>query len=352
MRSSEATISLLLTPNGKRLANWGLDSQDLVARLLFFKNAMHALLLRNDKVLMVNLESPADALVFSLQPDELLKAPFFLSASDGRLLLSCDDSRGVIGLWETATGKLIAHFSTGVNLHSTGALSFDTRLLAIPTENMTIQLWDLSGLPLSAPFREDRPLGKPLLDAWQRLQDDHPATAHNALCRLLDGRGAAVDLIRRQLLPLQSLSTDQFARYMQRLDSKQFSVREMAMRELQSFDELVEPLIRNTLLKSPTPEVRRRLQELLDRISSLHTKRLLSERAVAILEYIDSLEARSTLAELASGPAAAYVTQDAKRALQRSRQRCQDRQKYYPGAEKGSGTNGTSKFSIRDAGAR
>jgi hypothetical protein len=77
--------------------------------------------------------------------------------------------------------------------------------------------------------------------------------------------------------------------------------------------------LRQTAEKTPSPEVRQRLTRTL---AALDQPELLAEevraaRAVEVLERIGTPAARAVLKNLASGPAAAWLTRDARDALDR-----------------------------------
>jgi hypothetical protein len=76
--------------------------------------------------------------------------------------------------------------------------------------------------------------------------------------------------------------------------------------------------MRQALAGRPSPEVRRRLGELLQRLDPLASPELLRGlRAVQVLEQVGTPEARDLLRTLAGGVPEARLTQEAKASLQR-----------------------------------
>lgn len=88
---------------------------------------------------------------------------------------------------------------------------------------------------------------------------------------------------------------------------------------MQKLGDLAESALRQTLAKKPTLEVRRRVQELLERLRGPVTRPdlLQSLRAVAVLEAIDTPGTRRLLENLAKGAPEARLTREAKTSLQR-----------------------------------
>ena len=103
------------------------------------------------------------------------------------------------------------------------------------------------------------------------------------------------------------------------LDSEEFAVRQKASKELEKLGPEVEPIFREVLAGSPSPEVRKRLEALLARSPlPLHSGEALRQlRVVAVLERIDNKESRVLLQKLATGAPGARLTREAQAALQR-----------------------------------
>jgi hypothetical protein len=110
------------------------------------------------------------------------------------------------------------------------------------------------------------------------------------------------------------------------LDADEFRQRESAYEELEKLKEAAEPALREALEAKPSPEVRRRLAELLEKTSG---EWLRTRRAVEALELSGSPEARQVLEALARGAAGARLTREATAALRR---RTDDRPTTAPGA--------------------
>ncbi len=103
------------------------------------------------------------------------------------------------------------------------------------------------------------------------------------------------------------------------LDSEQFTVREKAMEQLRQLDERAEPTLREALKDKLTLETRKRIEELLEgvRASAASPQRLRDLRAIEVLEYLGTADARQVLQTLADGAAHSRLTREAKASLDR-----------------------------------
>src|SRR5207237_10220780 len=95
----------------------------------------------------------------------------------------------------------------------------------------------------------------------------------------------------------------QIRRLLAQLDDELFTTRERATRELAAFGDAAEPLLREYLATTTSPEASQRLEVLLEsiRAGTFDADPLRALRAVEILERIGSAEARAALQALATG---------------------------------------------------
>src|SRR5262249_43513329 len=100
------------------------------------------------------------------------------------------------------------------------------------------------------------------------------------------------------------------------LDSDDFTVREKAVEELEKLGEAGELALRKALNERPSIEVRRRIEQLLEKLR-LPPARLQALRSLEVLERIDTPEARQLLAKLADGAPDAWLTKETKAISQR-----------------------------------
>src|SRR5262249_17398829 len=133
------------------------------------------------------------------------------------------------------------------------------------------------------------------------------------------GAEHVVPFFREQLRPVGAVSEERVTRLIADLQEKQFAVRSRAFKELDQLDHLAEPALRRALAGRPSLEARRRMELLLEEWQepTRSPDRLRVLRALLVLEYIGSADARQLLRELAAGVLEAWLTQQARASLER-----------------------------------
>jgi hypothetical protein len=116
------------------------------------------------------------------------------------------------------------------------------------------------------------------------------------------------------LRPVRPVDAGEVARLVRDLDSDRFKTREQAMAQLERLEEGAETALRRLLAGQPSLEVRRRAEQLLEKLGS---RRLRRDRALAVLERIATPAARECLQALAEGMPEAHLTQEARVSLER-----------------------------------
>jgi hypothetical protein len=87
---------------------------------------------------------------------------------------------------------------------------------------------------------------------------------------------------------------------------------------LKNLGEMSEPELRKTLSRTPSQEIRRRIEALLATPGLIRSPEILRGMwAIQVLERIGSVEAKQILEALAIGESAARMTQEAKGTLKR-----------------------------------
>jgi hypothetical protein len=199
----------------------------------------------------------------------------------------------------------------------------DGRRLLSGSDDAFALLWDTTPAGASKPRKE--PLTAVAADElWAALAGDDAHAAFAAMADLAAEPDRAVALVRRELKPVPAAPTDdQLERTFADLDSEDFATREKASRRLAEFGELAVPGVRKRLAKAESAEVRRRVQEFLDRFDMPMPSpdRLRQQRAVELLEGTATPAARDVLSELAKGSAEAPLSREAAAALERLRRR-------------------------------
>lgn len=237
---------------------------------------------------------------------------------------------GSVVIGTTMAGELrLSSLTTGQTLKTVAghrgsirslALSADGKRLVTGGEDAAAVVWDLTRLlPRGA---GDRGLNAPELGGlWAALAGTDAEQAYRAVNSLTGAPAEAVPFLRERLQPARRLDRKMVDKWIAELDSDQFVVREKATEGLQGLGRQACPALRRVLGSKPSAEVRRRAQDLLEKMEAPRiSPDLLRElRAVEILEHIGTEQAQRVLEGLASGEPGSDLTEDARESLRRLR---------------------------------
>jgi hypothetical protein len=139
------------------------------------------------------------------------------------------------------------------------------------------------------------------------------------MLRLINTPGQAVPFLKMHLRPVAPADAAQVARLIEDLRSERFAVRDRAAAELEKLGDLAEPQLRKVDTAKAGLELRRRVEQLLQKLRGPITspELLRGWRAIEVLESIGSPEARQVLSALAGGAPSARLTQEAQESLRR-----------------------------------
>jgi WD40 repeat protein len=250
----------------------------------------------------------------------------FLSG-DNRTVVTMDEKS--IRVWDLATRRekhqvALSKTSSSVNpnqfgMRATAHLTPDGRRLLTPESDGTLLIWDLSPAFPSQISESKSIEPERIAGWWTDLAQADPAVAYAAVWKLTEAPESAVGLFQKQMKPAVDADFEKVRKLVKELDDDRFEVRDKASRELEKMGALIQPALRHFLEAQPPPEVRRRLEILVQNSSGANqSPELLRQlRAVGILERIGSKGARQVLATLATGVPYAPETQAAKTALER-----------------------------------
>jgi hypothetical protein len=225
-----------------------------------------------------------------------------------------EDNR--IRLWEIATGseRLVLEGHGG---RVQGLLfADDGSTLISRSDDTTALVWDVSGRASANP----NPFTEAHFNAcWTDLASSDGARAFKALRKLTASPTNTAPFLGLRLEPASAPTANQLTDLIADLDSETFVTRDTAMKELIKLGDLAAPALRETLNKSPSPEARRRIEQLLAKVDDVSTSSepLRSLRAIEVLERIATPEARKLLGKLAAGAPEARLTREAKAAVER-----------------------------------
>jgi RNA polymerase sigma factor (sigma-70 family) len=234
---------------------------------------------------------------------------------DGRLLAT-GGRDGAVRLWEVATGGERHRFKGHETTINQILFTPDGKFLASNSTDASTLVWDVEA-------RHGKPPGAtPLSDEggaglWDGLNDADAAAAFAAMRRLLARPGPAVELFRRHLRPAPAFDEKAVRERLRDLDTADFAVREKAAADLAAVADRAEPVLRKVLAESPSVDVKRRIERVLEAAAPSGPGRRRESRAVEVLERLGTPEARELLASLAGGAKESFLTNEARGAVGR-----------------------------------
>jgi hypothetical protein len=234
---------------------------------------------------------------------------------NGQVIASAHGDR-TVKLWDPFTGTKIGELSGHRHIVLSVAFSPDSNTLVSGSADTTALVWDVSRFTQR---RRDTALTTAELETcWKELLGDG-VTAYRSLARLICAPKQTVGFLHKHLKPAPAVNPARVAQLIADLDSDQFKARDMAMRELDKLGDIAVPPLRKALAGDGTPEMKRRLELLLDKLENVNPApdTLRHVRAVEALEAIATADARGLLAELSTGESEARLTHEAKGALHR-----------------------------------
>jgi WD40 repeat protein len=260
---------------------------------------------------------------------------FIAFSPDGRVLATAGGAakdRGTlekpIRLWDLATGEEVGGYEghgtlvgSLFNAAESNSLAFspDGQTLATGLMDSTVLLWDVK--PASQRVRKSLPVVREedLPRLWADLAGEDARKAQASLRALAASPKVALPFLQQRLIPARAADAERLRRLIADLDSEQFAVRKAAYEDLRKLDLLAEPALRKALERKPSLESRRRMEDLLAEMRGpIATSAMRqSVRAVAVLEHMNSDEARHLLKKLAAGAVEARLTRETQAALDR-----------------------------------
>jgi Tol biopolymer transport system component len=239
---------------------------------------------------------------------------------NGRWIVSTGGNH-TIRVWEVPTRQECRQFRSPDNRPSTLAYAPDGRTLAQGSEDISVLLWDVTGMLEKGRLRPTSLSPKELQSLWADLERPDAAAAQRAIWKFAAGPKESIPFLQKHLRPVAPVDARLIARLVADLDSDQFEMRKQATAQLEKMGDLAVPVLRKVLQPKSSLETRRRIERLLEKVAverenpSLSWLRIM--RALEALEHMDSPAARQTLEELAKGAPGAELTEQAKASLRR-----------------------------------
>jgi hypothetical protein len=197
------------------------------------------------------------------------------------------------------------------------ALTFSPNgdLLASCDEKGTVYLWDVHAPPEAI---AKRLTDQARLDSWNELASGDAKIGFRAIIHLEQDSGSVEDFLHRFLKPAAEGNSKQIARWISTLDSKNYSERDGATRQLVAAGEAANAALISAWSTELTPEARSRVRRLLERLDAVPPPETLQTlRAIEVLERRGKPEAIPILKRLAAGAPGFAVTIDAQETLER-----------------------------------
>lgn len=205
------------------------------------------------------------------------------------------------------------------------AYSRDGGLLASGATDATVLVWHAGLRAFADPSHPEyaadtREASAVELEEWhQQLAGADAKVAFQAMVKLARRRAQAVKMLETKIMPIAPLSAggEAIAQWIRDLGSNQFAVRGKATQALQKLGSAAEPVLRGAFGQATDVEAKRRLGDLIDRITYREwtAEELRFTRAVEVLDAIGTAEARAVLAHWSTGDPAAVLTSEARKAL-------------------------------------
>jgi hypothetical protein len=230
-------------------------------------------------------------------------------APDGRTFATAS-ADGTARLWEVATWKVRAEFRGHRDLVTALAFGPDGRLFTGGLDT-TVLGWDV---------RPPRGAARgTLAEAWKALTEADAKAGFQSQGRFLAEPGKAVEWFAERVTPASPLDPARLQALLADLGDDDFATRERATATLREHGPLAAAGLREVVASSSSAEARRRAEGLLREMENgvLPPHELRALRAVEVLEWIATPEARARLVELAKGAPDARLSRDAAAACKR-----------------------------------
>jgi WD40 repeat protein len=241
-------------------------------------------------------------------------------SADARMLATVGKD-GIV-VWEVTTAKARRTFSGGhQGAVSCIAFSPDGKTLVSASQDGQVFFWDLIGLNKEDRDAADKLTAKDADRLWNDLQSDDAAKADHAMRLLRGAPKVALTLLQDRLKPAAGAEQEKIDKLIADLDSEGFDDRAKATQELENLGEIAEPALRKALEAKPSLEASQRIEELLQKFTkkTFTPEKTREDRALEVLEHMGGEDARSLLEKLAGGVDGAWMTQQAKVAMERAK---------------------------------
>ena len=237
---------------------------------------------------------------------------------DGSMLAARGPGHAV-RVWEVAYAKEVGLFKGHAGAINAVAFAPNGKTLASASADTTLLVWDLSTLKREPKAVAVELSGKQVETLWADLVGSDAAKASASIQRLATAPKQATVLLREKLKPAIPVDVKKIDRWLADINSGNFATRNQASKELEKLGELAIPALKKVLTSQPTLETQRRVEPLLEKLTSgaLTAEQVRIVRAIEVLEKLGTSEARQVLDALAQGAPGALPTRQAQTVLDR-----------------------------------
>ena len=238
-------------------------------------------------------------------------------SADGRSLWSAYDQQ--VWRWDLAGGRRLREFSGEHRARVTRVAAFPTGMRVVSAgEDGAAVVWDGEASLDPAGARLEAADVR-LEGPWGALAGEDAAGAYEAMWAMAAVPGQSVPYLRNRLPRQDPIDADKVRRLLAELDHEQFTVRERATRDLARLGDAAEPMLREQLAITTSPEAGQRLEVLLDsvQLNVVDADKLRAARAIEVLERIGTPAARDALDEAFRGAAGSKLKERARAAVKR-----------------------------------
>ena len=228
-------------------------------------------------------------------------------------------AQGSIHLWDLRSGRRVQALNGHDGVVTALALARDGRSLISASMDSTLVVWDVADVLGRRPDPSHAPSAAEVSAAWKELAAADAKTAFRAIQTLATAPGQILPLLREHLRPVPTVQAKEIERWIAALDSEHFAERQRAADALASHADQAEAALRRFLANQPNLEARRRAERVLDQLQGAITdpEQLRDLRALEVLEFIGTAEARDLLRTLAGGAPESKTTREAAAGLRR-----------------------------------
>jgi WD40 repeat protein len=216
-----------------------------------------------------------------------------------------------VEVWDILTGKTVGTLPVTPQCV---AFSPDGLSLATGGRDHCVLVWEAP--KTQPPTNVKPPSAAEWAAMWLALGGD-AKDAYKAIGQMIETPEQTVALLKQHVRPVQRPDPDVVAKLIRQLDSEVFSEREEAEKALQKLGDGATTLLVKAIADNESPESVGRLNSVLRKYNQATTFSTQCLRAIAILEWMGTPEARALLRVLAEGAPDARLTVEARAALKR-----------------------------------